>query len=127
MVALIAWHLRSWAAAFASDRGDRWVLAGILIDNCELSCRNILGRLNRGRDSPGRVRRAICDAGWPLGIHTATTLASVYPDALGKGGTADFTRGIPVMIIAALTIAIYWRWAWSNWLAAFFSSTTSNR
>ncbi|MFN3579485.1 MAG: efflux RND transporter permease subunit [Pseudomonas sp.] len=78
---------------------------GILIDNAIVMVENIQDRLNRGESRGDAVRRAVAELAGPLGASTATTLAAFTPLLLAKGGTADFTRGIPVMIMLTLAVS----------------------
>ncbi|MFO7703776.1 MAG: efflux RND transporter permease subunit [Halopseudomonas sp.] len=78
---------------------------GILIDNAIVMVENVQDRLNRGESRAEAVRQAIGELAGPLGASTATTLAAFTPLLLAKGGTADFTRGIPVMIMLTLTVS----------------------
>jgi multidrug efflux pump subunit AcrB len=78
---------------------------GILIDNAIVIVENIQTRLNAGTSRRDAVQRAVAELAGPLGASTGTTLAAFAPLLLSKGGTADFTRGIPVMIMLTLTIS----------------------
>ncbi|KKN26507.1 hypothetical protein LCGC14_0873920, partial [marine sediment metagenome] len=48
---------------------------------------------------------AVSELAGPLGASTGTTLAAFAPLLLAKGGTADFTRGVPVMIMLTLSVS----------------------
>ncbi|WVM93449.1 efflux RND transporter permease subunit [Halopseudomonas pachastrellae] len=78
---------------------------GILIDNAIVMVENIQDRLNSGAGRQQAVLGAIRELAAPLGASTATTLAAFTPMLLSKGGTADFTRGIPVMIMLTLSVS----------------------
>jgi multidrug efflux pump subunit AcrB len=78
---------------------------GILIDNAIVMVENIQYRLNIGESSYTAAKNAVVELAGPLGASTATTLAAFTPLLLSKGGTADFTRGIPVMIMLTLCIS----------------------
>lgn len=78
---------------------------GILIDNAIVMVENIQDRLNQGETRQQAVSAAIGELAGPLGASTATTLAAFTPLLLAKGGTADFTRGIPVMIMLTLSVS----------------------
>lgn len=78
---------------------------GILIDNAIVMVENIQDRLNRGESSQQAVRGGIRELVGPLGASTATTLAAFTPMLLAEGGAADFTRGIPVMIMITLVVS----------------------
>ncbi|MEO1817688.1 efflux RND transporter permease subunit [Pseudomonas sp.] len=78
---------------------------GILIDNAIVMVENIQDRLNSGAGRQQAVLGAIRELAAPLGASTATTLAAFTPMLLSKGGTADFTRGIPIMIMLTLSVS----------------------
>lgn len=78
---------------------------GILIDNAIVMVENIQDRLNQGESRQQAVYAAIRELAGPLGASTATTLAAFTPLLLAKGGAADFTRGIPVMIMLTLVVS----------------------
>ena len=78
---------------------------GILIDNGIVMVENMQTRLAEGVKPGAAVVGAVRELIGPLGASTATTLAAFTPLLLSKGGTGDFTRGIPVMIMLALTVS----------------------
>jgi len=78
---------------------------GILVDNAIVMVENIQDRLNRGEDRGQAMANAVRELVGPLGAATATTLAAFVPLLLSRGATADFTRGIPVMIMLTLSIS----------------------
>jgi multidrug efflux pump subunit AcrB len=78
---------------------------GILIDNAIVMVENVQDRLNSGQSRADAVAGGIRELAGPLGASTATTLAAFTPLLLSKGGTADFTRGIPVMIMLTLIVS----------------------
>lgn len=78
---------------------------GILIDNAIVIVENIQTRLNAGSSRERSVSQAIGELAGPLGASTGTTLAAFLPLLLSEGGTGDFIRGIPVMIMLTLSIS----------------------
>jgi multidrug efflux pump subunit AcrB len=101
---------------------------GILIDNAIVMVENIQNRLNIGESSYAAAKSAVIELAGPLGASTATTLAAFTPLLLSKGGTADFTRGIPVMIMLTLSISYLLAVTLAPLLAAFLlKPSTSNR
>jgi len=79
---------------------------GILVDNAIVIVESIETHLRNGVKRSVAVRMAVKQLAMPLFSSTGTTIAAFIPLLLSKGPTADFTRGIPVMIILAL-IASY--------------------
>jgi len=80
---------------------------GILIDNAIVMVENIQHRLNEGESRQQAMLGAVGELAGPLGASTGTTLAAFTPLLLSSGGTADFTRGIPVMIMLTLTVSFF--------------------
>ena len=78
---------------------------GILIDNAIVIVESIQGYLDMGMRRLDALKVAIKDLAGPLGASTGTTLAAFAPLLLSKGGTADFTRGVPVMIMLTLSVS----------------------
>ncbi len=78
---------------------------GILIDNAIVIVENIQEQLDRGIRRGAALRDSIARLAGPLGASTGTTLAAFTPLLLSRGGTADFTRGIPVTIMLTLSIS----------------------
>ncbi|WP_417545052.1 efflux RND transporter permease subunit [Marinobacter sp.] len=78
---------------------------GILIDNAIVIVENIQGHLDEGMRRLDALRKAVSELAGPLGASTGTTLAAFAPLLLAKGGAADFTRGVPVMIMLTLSVS----------------------
>lgn len=78
---------------------------GVLIDNAIVMVENVQHRLSSGESRAMAAQSAIAEMAGPLGASTATTLAAFTPLLLARGSTADFTRGIPVMIMLTLLIS----------------------
>ena len=78
---------------------------GILIDNAIVIVESIQGYLDEGMRRLDALTRAVKELAGPLGASTGTTLAAFAPLLLSKGGTADFTRGVPVMIMLTLSVS----------------------
>lgn len=78
---------------------------GILIDNAIVMVENVQDGINQGEPRKHSMRRAIRELAGPLGASTATTMAAFLPLLLSRGATADFTRGIPIMIILTLAVS----------------------
>ncbi|HLV77985.1 MAG TPA: efflux RND transporter permease subunit [Marinobacter sp.] len=78
---------------------------GILIDNAIVIVESLQGHLDAGLSRPEALSTAIRELAGPLGAATGTTLAAFMPMLMAKGGSADFTRGIPVMIMLTLSVS----------------------
>ncbi len=68
------------------------IALGMLVDNAIVMVENIQWRLDRG-------------LALPLGTATGTTLAAFVPMLVSKGGTADFTRALPLLIMLTLAVS----------------------
>lgn len=93
---------------------------GILIDNAIVMVENIQDRLNQGSSSYDAMTAAVKELAGPLGSSTGTTLAAFTPLLLSTGSTADFTRGIPVMIMLTLSVSYLLAISFAPLLAAWF-------
>ncbi|SFL81666.1 efflux RND transporter permease subunit [Marinobacter zhejiangensis] len=78
---------------------------GILIDNAIVIVENIQSNLDQGMRRVEALTASIKELAGPLGASTGTTLAAFAPLLLSKGNTADFTRGVPVMIMLTLSVS----------------------
>ncbi|PAV26529.1 acriflavin resistance protein [Tamilnaduibacter salinus] len=78
---------------------------GILIDNAIVMVESIQSGLDHGRSRSEVFQRSVRELAGPLGASTGTTIAAFAPLLLAKGGTADFTRGVPVMIMLTLSVS----------------------
>ncbi len=81
------------------------VSLGILVDNAIVMTENVQYHLNRGESPDYSAVQSVRELAGPLFAATGTTLAAFVPLLLSEGGTADFTRAIPVMIMLALSIS----------------------
>lgn len=78
---------------------------GILIDNAIVIVESIQGHLDEGMRRLDALKQAVGELAGPLGASTGTTLAAFAPLLMAKGGAADFTRGVPVMIMLTLSVS----------------------
>ncbi|MVF12178.1 efflux RND transporter permease subunit [Ketobacter sp. MCCC 1A13808] len=78
---------------------------GILVDNAIVVVEAIEQGLQQGLNRKAAVKEAVAKMAFPLFTSTGTTVAAFIPLLLSKGGTGDFTRGVPVMIILSLIIS----------------------
>jgi multidrug efflux pump subunit AcrB len=80
---------------------------GMLVDNAIVVAEDVQARLDAGEErwqaATGSVRSLMI----PLGTATGTTVASFVPMLLSKGGTGDFTRAIPSVVIIALVLSYF--------------------
>lgn len=81
------------------------VSLGILVDNAIVMTENVQWHLNRGEPPNLAAMYSVRELAMPLFAATGTTLAAFVPLLLSKGGTADFTRSIPIMIMLSLSIS----------------------
>ena len=81
------------------------IALGMLVDNAIVVAENVQSRIDAG-DSPSRAAAAsVRQLLLPLGTATGTTVAAFVPMFLAEGGTADFTRAIPVVIVLTLGVS----------------------
>jgi multidrug efflux pump subunit AcrB len=100
---------------------------GILIDNAIVMIENVQNRINEGSSPADAAHAAVRELAGPLGSSTGTTLAAFTPLLLSTGGTADFTRGIPVMIMLTLSVSYLIAVSLVPVLAAWFLKPAQTR
>ncbi|MEZ4319922.1 MAG: efflux RND transporter permease subunit [Myxococcota bacterium] len=76
---------------------------GLLVDNAIVVAESVQQHLDAGHPNPAGA--AVRELAWPLGTATGTTVAAFVPMLLAEGGTADFTRTIPLVVILALVLS----------------------
>lgn len=81
------------------------IALGMLVDNAIVVVEAIQYRLDRGEPMMAATTAAVRELAFPLGTATGTTLAAFVPMLLSPGGTADFTRTIPVLIMLTLVVS----------------------
>ncbi|MDY7092983.1 MAG: efflux RND transporter permease subunit [Acidobacteriota bacterium] len=81
------------------------IALGMLVDNAIVVAENIQWRLDRGEPSEEAATGAVAELATPLAAATATTLAAFVPMYLAEGGTGEFTRAIPLLIMLTLTVS----------------------
>ncbi len=79
------------------------IALGMLVDNAIVVSENIQWRLDRGLKIRQAAIESVRELALPLGTATGTTLAAFVPMLVSKGGTADFTRSIPILIMLTLS------------------------
>lgn len=78
---------------------------GIIIDNAIVMVESIQTLRDQGLRRLDALWQSVRELAGPLGASTGTTMAAFAPLLLSKGGTADFTRGVPVMIMLTLAVS----------------------
>ncbi len=83
------------------------IALGMLVDNAIVVSENIQWRLDRGLQVRQAAVESVRELAMPLGTATGTTLAAFVPMLVSKGGTADFTRSIPILIMLTLSVSYF--------------------
>ncbi len=81
------------------------IALGMLVDNAIVMVENIQFRLDSGETVHQAAAASVRELALPLGTATGTTLAAFVPMLLSSGGTADFTRAIPTLVMLALAVS----------------------
>ncbi|MCP3958820.1 MAG: TolC family protein [bacterium] len=81
------------------------IALGMLVDNAIVVSENIQWRIDQGIHVRQAAVESVRELAMPLGTATGTTLAAFVPMLLAKGGTGDFTRAIPVLIMLTLSVS----------------------
>jgi len=78
---------------------------GLLVDNAIVVAEAVQQALDQGEEPEAAARSAVRQLAMPLFTATGTTLAAFLPMLLSRGGTADFTRAIPVVVVTSLVLS----------------------
>ena len=81
------------------------IALGMLVDNAIVMVENLQWHLDKGRKPAQAAAAAVSELAGPLAAATGTTLAAFTPLLLAGGDTADFTRGIPIMVMLILIVS----------------------
>jgi multidrug efflux pump subunit AcrB len=84
------------------------IALGMLVDNAIVMIENLQYHLDRGLSRSQAGVKAVRELAAPLAAATGTTLAAFMPLLLSRGDTADFTRGIPVMVMLSLVVSYFY-------------------
>lgn len=83
------------------------IALGMLVDNAIVMVENLQWHLDQGRSRREACNTAVRELAAPLIAATGTTLAAFTPLLLSAGDTADFTRGIPILVMLTLTVSYF--------------------
>ncbi len=92
---------------------------GLLVDNAIVMAEAVQQHLDAGSSPSQAATKAIGELAIPLGTATGTTLAAFTPLLLAPGGTADFTRSIPLVLMTSLVISYAYALAVTPAMAAW--------
>lgn len=81
------------------------IALGMLVDNAIVMIENLQWHLDQGRSRREAAVASVAELAGPLAAATGTTLAAFTPLLLASGDTADFTRGVPVLVMLTLLIS----------------------
>lgn len=81
------------------------IALGMLVDNAIVMVENLQWHLDQGRSRREAALLSVRELAGPLAAATGTTLAAFTPLLLARGDTADFTRGIPVLVMLTLVVS----------------------
>ena len=84
------------------------IAIGMLVDNAIVMTENLQYHLDRGVSRSQAGIKAVRELAAPLAAATGTTLAAFAPLLLSRGDTADFTRGIPIMVMLTLVVSYFY-------------------
>ncbi|AKS41379.1 efflux RND transporter permease subunit [Wenzhouxiangella marina] len=81
------------------------IALGMLVDNAIVMVESLQWHIDRGKKPAQAAMAAARELAGPLAAATGTTLAAFLPLLLSHGDTADFTRGIPIMVMLVLVVS----------------------
>ena len=92
---------------------------GLLVDNAIVMAEAVQQHLDAGESPSDSAQKAIAELAVPLGTATGTTLAAFAPLLLAPGGTSDFTRTIPLVLMTSLVVSYAYALAVTPAMAAW--------
>jgi multidrug efflux pump len=81
------------------------IALGMLVDNAIVMVENLQWHMDHGKPPREAALLSVRELAGPLAAATGTTLAAFTPLLLAQGDTADFTRGIPVLVMLTLVVS----------------------
>jgi len=84
------------------------IALGMLVDNAIVMTENLQWHLDQGRRRREAAVASVRELAGPLAAATGTTLAAFTPLLMAQGDTADFTRGIPILVMLTLLISYFY-------------------
>lgn len=78
---------------------------GLLVDNAIVVAEQVQAHLDAGHTPAEAARHTVRELAFPLGTATGTTVAAFVPMLLSSGGTSDFTRTLPIVLITAIVLS----------------------
>lgn len=84
------------------------IALGMLVDNAIVMVEILQWHLDQGRSRREACAASVRELATPLAAATGTTLAAFAPLLLSSGDTADFTRGIPILVMLTLTVSYFY-------------------
>ncbi|MEX2497420.1 MAG: efflux RND transporter permease subunit [Wenzhouxiangellaceae bacterium] len=103
------------------------IALGMLVDNAIVMVENLQWHLDRGVNRAKACSDAVRELAMPLAAATGTTLAAFTPLLLSGGDTADFTRGIPILVMLTLTVSYFYALLVTPILGATFLRAGTSR
>ncbi|MFH2144077.1 MAG: efflux RND transporter permease subunit [Bacteroidota bacterium] len=83
------------------------VALGMLVDNSIVIVENINRFIAKGGDPGKSAVNAASQIGWPIISSTVTTLLAFIPIAMMPDKAGDFIKGLPLTVIATLTVSLF--------------------
>jgi len=102
------------------------IALGMLVDNAIVVAEAIQWRVDRGEAVGEAAAASVRELALPLASATGTTLAVFVPMLISSGGTADFTRSIPVLILLTLSLSYFFAVLVTPVLSELFLRPRSN-
>jgi multidrug efflux pump subunit AcrB len=101
------------------------IALGMLVDNAIVVAESVQTRIDERASPREASAAAVKELAVPLAAATGTTLAAFLPMLLAKSTTADFTRALPIIIMATLTVSYVFAVSVTPVLSAVFLRPSS--
>ena len=83
------------------------IALGMLVDNAIVIVENVQWRMDQGNAPKEAAVESVKELAAPLASATGTTLAAFVPILMAKGGTAAFTRALPIVVMLTLAVSYF--------------------
>ncbi|RLD47079.1 MAG: AcrB/AcrD/AcrF family protein, partial [Bacteroidetes bacterium] len=100
------------------------IALGLLVDNSIVIVENISRYQKLGYSVKESAIKGTSEIGWPIVSSTVTTLLAFIPIAMMPDKAGEFIKGLPVTIVATLTVSMFIALSLNPVLAYFFNKKT---
>ncbi len=103
------------------------IALGLLVDNSIVIVENIARYQNLGYSVKDSAVKGTAEISWPIVSSTLTTLLAFIPIAMMPDQAGEFIKGLPITIVATLSVSMFISLSLNPVLAYFFNKKTSQQ